>query len=119
MRAATLIRECQSLGINLAPNGDKLRVRPAERLTPELRARLLAAKAEVLAELAATPQPWDAAEALRLEAEMYQRVGAIYGAISPGHIPSAEWDSYEVPINSSLAAIRISKRQHDLARQVG
>ena len=55
MRAAhPLVAECAVLGITLEPDGPSgLAVVPAERLTPELRARLVAAKADILEALAA------------------------------------------------------------------
>jgi len=65
----------------------------------------------------AEPEPsagWDVALALRLEREMYSRVAAIYHVLPPGRIPSAEWDTYEAPINGALAAIREAKARRDI-----
>jgi len=53
MSAATLIRECRERGIRLLPVGEKLRVEaPKGLLTLELRAQLVASKAELLCLLA-------------------------------------------------------------------
>jgi len=43
-----IIQRCQCQGIQLSPNGDKLRVIPASKVTPELRAALLQHKPEIL-----------------------------------------------------------------------
>jgi hypothetical protein len=43
-----VLAEARAAGLLLRPEGEALRVRPAERLTPELRAKLQALKPEVL-----------------------------------------------------------------------
>lgn len=55
MTAAALIAALRARGVTLEPRGDRLRVRPISRLTPDELDRLRAAKAEVLALLAAAP----------------------------------------------------------------
>ena len=51
MTAETLIAEFQALGVELKPAGDKIRFRPASVVPADLREKLRAHKAEVLAVL--------------------------------------------------------------------
>ena len=82
MAAHPLVAECVAHGLVLEPDGpDGLAVEPAELLTDELRARLVAAKAEVLAALRsaaveATPVPVD-----RLERTVGARLEAYVGLL--------------------------------------
>lgn len=55
MTAATLVATLRARGVTLSPDGDKLRVRPAERLTPAELDTLRAHKVEVLRLLSALP----------------------------------------------------------------
>lgn len=48
MTATDLITELRARGITLEAHGDRLRYRPAEAVTPELRAALVAHKSELL-----------------------------------------------------------------------
>jgi hypothetical protein len=48
MTAIDLITELRSRGITLEAHGDRLRYRPAEAVTPELRAALVAHKSKLL-----------------------------------------------------------------------
>jgi hypothetical protein len=57
MNALELVERARAEGLTLEPAGDRLRVRPRERLTPELRAALTERKAEVLALLSAPSRP--------------------------------------------------------------
>ncbi|MHB8403976.1 MAG: TubC N-terminal docking domain-related protein [Gammaproteobacteria bacterium] len=52
MNAPQLIRECRQRGIALSPNGDKLHVVPASKVTPELKEALIQHKPGILAVLA-------------------------------------------------------------------
>jgi hypothetical protein len=67
-----LLAELGRAGFTLELAGDGIRVRPASRLTPELRERIARHRTELLACLGATPNPvpgvppWDQAEADRL-----------------------------------------------------
>ncbi|HZL17162.1 MAG TPA: hypothetical protein VFG23_05405 [Polyangia bacterium] len=58
MNPAALIAHVQGLGVVLRADGDVLRFRPAEKVTPELRAQLLTAKAEILALLRTPAGPY-------------------------------------------------------------
>lgn len=49
MNAADIIRTANAAGLTLAAKGDQLSVKPADRLSPELRRLLVAHKAAVLA----------------------------------------------------------------------
>jgi hypothetical protein len=51
MTAETLIAEFQALGVELIPNGDKIRYRPASVVPADLKEKLRQSKAEVLAVL--------------------------------------------------------------------
>jgi hypothetical protein len=56
----TLLAAVRALGITLTPDGETIRIKPASRLPPHLRAQLRAAKPEILAALraeAATQEP--------------------------------------------------------------
>lgn len=55
--AAELLATLQARGVTLEPRGDKLRVRPADRLSPEDLDRLRALKPAILALLAPPPAP--------------------------------------------------------------
>lgn len=65
MIAEILIAEFRALGVELIPSGDKIRYRPASVVPADLKERLRARKAEVLAALttspAAIPPTWPAA----------------------------------------------------------
>lgn len=52
MRACELLAELRQRGLDLAVEGDRLRYRPREVVTPELRAAMVAHKAELLGLLA-------------------------------------------------------------------
>jgi hypothetical protein len=58
VKPAALIAHVQGLGVVLRADGDLLRFRPAEKVTPELRAQLLTAKPEILALLRAPTSPY-------------------------------------------------------------
>lgn len=58
MSPAALIAHVQGLGVVLRADGDVLRFRPAEKVTPELRAQLLTAKAAILALLRTSAGPF-------------------------------------------------------------
>ncbi|MEQ1579175.1 MAG: hypothetical protein ABL964_01145 [Steroidobacteraceae bacterium] len=49
MIALDLLRELRSVGLNLEAVGDKLRVTPQGKLTPELRSRIVARKPDLFA----------------------------------------------------------------------
>lgn len=100
MTAAALIREVQSLGIDLQPNGATLRFRPRHKVTPDLLARLQAHKSELLRLLSSGPTGADAGPA------------GDHGAAPPGpqDIPpaadrrdlppepdAADWTAYRTP----------------------
>ena len=51
MTAHELLSAARRAGVDIRPDGEHLRVRPADRLTPSLRAALIARKADVLAAL--------------------------------------------------------------------
>ena len=53
MNLPTILQELRALGVDVIPDGDNLVIRPASRVPPELKERLKAAKAEVLAALKA------------------------------------------------------------------
>lgn len=53
MTPLAVLAEARAAGLSLRPDGEVLRIRPAEQLTPELRAKLQALKPEVLAILGA------------------------------------------------------------------
>jgi hypothetical protein len=53
--ALTLVANLRARGVTLKPDGDKLRVRPSSRLTPDELAALREHKADVLALLTAPP----------------------------------------------------------------
>jgi hypothetical protein len=55
--AAELLATLQARGVTLEPRGDKLRLRPADRLSPEDLDRLRALKPAILALLAPPPAP--------------------------------------------------------------
>jgi hypothetical protein len=57
MSPLDLYREATAAGLSLEPQGGQLAVQPAERLTPELAARLREHKAELLAWLSSPPCP--------------------------------------------------------------
>lgn len=57
MNPADLVSHVRGLGVVLRADGELLRFRPAEKVTPALRAQLLAAKPDVLAYLAAETLP--------------------------------------------------------------
>ena len=46
---------------------------------------------------------------------MTRRVAAVYHAVPPGHALTAEWDTYEAPINGALREIAEAKRSADVA----
>ena len=50
-----LLEELKAIGVEVTPQGDNLAIRPASKVPPELKARLRAHKAEVLAALRARP----------------------------------------------------------------
>ena len=53
----TLLAELEKYGIKLSAEGDKIRfTAPAGALTPELRSRLAAGKAEIIAYLRSAPR---------------------------------------------------------------
>jgi hypothetical protein len=55
------LEKARCAGLTLRPHGDRLAVKPADRLTPALRAALLAHKATLLTLLSAPPCPgWQA-----------------------------------------------------------
>jgi virulence-associated protein VagC len=47
-----ILEELRALGVEVMPHGDNLVIRPASKVPPDLKARLRAAKTEVLAALA-------------------------------------------------------------------
>ena len=50
-----ILEEFKALGVEVTPDGENLVIRPASKVPPELKERLRAAKAEVLAALKARP----------------------------------------------------------------
>ena len=61
MTPLALLDKARRHGLLLAPKGDRLSVTPADKMPPELRAELLAHKAELLAWLTSPPCPgWQA-----------------------------------------------------------
>ena len=61
MKPLDLLAKAHRHGLRLEPKGDRLSVTPADRVTPELRAELLAHKAVLLAWLSSPPCPgWKA-----------------------------------------------------------
>lgn len=50
-----LLQELKAIGVEVMPQGDNLAIRPASKVPPELKERLRAHKAEVLAILKAKP----------------------------------------------------------------
>jgi hypothetical protein len=55
MTASGIIEECRALGVEVLPLGENILIRPADKVPPELKERLKANKAEVLAALKARP----------------------------------------------------------------
>jgi hypothetical protein len=82
MNAHTLLSDFRSRGIALIPNGEKLTVEPASRLTDADRAAIRAAKAELLAVLTA-PAVSDSEE------DAIDRVARFDGWLPPFEIPQA------------------------------
>ena len=66
MTPEALLHHARAAGLVLTPEGDRLRVRPSERLTPTLRAALLAHKPAVVALLRAAGSRDDLAERVTL-----------------------------------------------------
>ncbi len=52
-----VLEEVRALGVEVIPHGDKLVIRPASKVPPELKARLRERKAEVLAALRESTAP--------------------------------------------------------------
>src|SRR5262245_61593372 len=83
MTAASLVAEIRALGVELEPVApDRLRIRPAGAISSELKARLMAHKAEVLALLntgsrdgAKAPDPALVARMLGMPLDVFAQVG--------------------------------------------
>lgn len=82
--AAALVSALRARGVELRPDGDRLRVRPAEALAPDELAALRARKAEVLRVLARVPPPPPSPEAApwRQPALCMETVREVLGADS-------------------------------------
>lgn len=83
MDAHTLLSDFRSRGIELIPNGEKLAVEPASRLSDADRAAIRAAKAELLKLLCAAPSLRDREE------DEHDRLARADGWLPPSEIPAA------------------------------
>jgi hypothetical protein len=57
MTPAAIIATARQLGVSLVPDGSNIRIRPAGKLPPDVRAALVAQKPALLAVLRGTPAP--------------------------------------------------------------
>jgi hypothetical protein len=105
MRAVDLLTDLSSQGFTLAAEGGAIRVRPASRLTEDLRQAIRANKIELLAIIsspatlvtparqskpsAAPLAPWDAAEASRLLVNLRFEIQRIESVDSRGRPPAS------------------------------
>jgi hypothetical protein len=90
MKLPDLLAACRAARVELFPDGDGIRYRaPAGAVTPELRAALLACKAELSAALAA-PRGWDAGRAGAAAAECERIVAAGLPRLTPAQRNVAE-----------------------------
>jgi hypothetical protein len=55
MTALGIIEECRALGVEVLPLGENILIRPADRVPPDLKARLREHKPEILAALKSRP----------------------------------------------------------------
>lgn len=74
MTALSILAQATAAGLTLRPHGEKIRFKPVARLTPELKAALVANKAEVLAALRSQRQ----AEVSAAYSAAFARLGALY-----------------------------------------
>lgn len=102
MNAAALVADLRARGVTLRPDGDRLRVRPAEALTPQELETLRRHKAEVLALLAPGVEPRSAAPA---SGPGVPRVDLARLALDPETVREALGDA---PDPHGLAGIRLA-----------
>jgi hypothetical protein len=100
-----LVERARAEGLTLEAAGDRLRVRPKDRLTPELRALLVEYKAEILRALpqtspapAASPDPVEVARVLGLPLAELDRVLRV-------RVPGLEVPLWFVPTSADAAAL--------------
>jgi hypothetical protein len=86
-----LLQELRAIGVEVTPQGDNLAIRPASKVPPELKERLRAHKAEVLAVLKAEAGPAGAHPAT-CAASCYE--------IEPGRWLHHSWDGCKtIPVS--------------------
>jgi hypothetical protein len=119
MSASVLLAEVRSLGIIISADGDDLTIRPASKLTPELRASIRAAKPELLEMLLAEqpPKNLDAADAASSHAGREVPLAdqlPDFAAADPADdqfVDAGNWDADDQLGTTAAASLRAPKIQ--------
>ena len=106
MQPQKLLSTLEEQGIIVCPDGDRLRVRPKSRLTPELREELLACKPELLEFLRSEWSP----ECLDAE----RRFGVPYARLFPligSRVQTARGQGKLLQVLCAIAAVQLDAEQ--------
>ena len=107
MTAQSILAQARAAGLVLRPNGDNIGIRPAARLSPELREAIAACKTEVLRLLREKRQ----AEISTAYAEAFSRLSNTYG----GDLVGTQWERITSEHPALARAIATSEAACDAA----
>jgi hypothetical protein len=107
MTAQSVLLQAAAAGLVLRPNGDNIGIKPVARLTPELKAALVANKAEVLAALRSQRQ----AEVSAAYSDMFSRISALYPDSMIGNL----WPAIVDQQPAQAKGIDVAEQASDLA----
>ena len=119
MSPESLLDQARAAGLILRPDGDTIRVRPADRLTPELRAVLMAHKPALLALLYAEARD-DLAETITLRGGVVVTLRALrlgWELEAHGRVLSADDGRLHIRPSDGLTPLdrdRIERHYHEL-----